>query len=416
MHRRTLLKYLAMQSMVLPFALQANTQRKTESTIKPKRLVLIELKGGNDGLNTVIPYNNPRYYQLRPNIAIKKAEVLPLNDYIGLHPAMKEMKDIFIQGESAIVQGIGYPEPNRSHFRSIEIWDTASKSQEYLQDGWLSKLTFNKKNKGNITGIVLGGNYGPLAGNLDGVIMINNVKHFLKQSEQLNGRISLMKNNEALSHILQTETEISKSAKVLKTSLKTVELPYPYKKTKFFKQMKVATELMYSGSSSPFIFKMSLGSFDTHSNQKNKHTRLLKELSQGIDTMRKNLIASGGWNDTVIMTYSEFGRRVSENGSKGTDHGTAAPHFIIGGAVQGGIYGEHPSLNTLDNNEDLIYTTDFRSMYKTITQEWFKTSSPQLSTFAPISSLKFSVERSYGTLGETTPDVTLPSLGGVLLL
>ena len=394
MKRRTLLKYLTLNSITLPFLLQAKEQISNKTSTKHKRLILIELKGGNDGLNTVIPYQDPLYYKLRPNIALKKSEVLPINDQFALHPSMKEMKDIFNKNELAIIQGVGYPNPNRSHFRSIEIWDTASNSQEYLDNGWLNTLTL-PQHTDLLRGVVLGGEFGPLSGNTKGIIKINNMKGFLRQSKQIKGRISLTDDNDALLHLLKTEAEIRNSADILKKSLiLNKALPITFQKSNFGKQMHTTTELINSGTVIPF-FKISLNSFDTHTNQPKKHARLLKELSEGIATMRKNLIASGEWDNTLIMTYSEFGRRAAENASKGTDHGTAAPHFITGGSVEGGIYGEYPSLRSLDTNNDLIYSTDFRSLYKTIAQDWFKVSSMALQPFPSIQYLNFNIKRDY---------------------
>ena len=388
MNRRTLLKFMALHSIALPFSLQA----KSMADPTRKRLILIELKGGNDGLNTVIPYTDPLYYKLRPTIAVEKEKVLALNKYIGLHPSMEKMKDVFEANELAVIQGVGYENPNRSHFRSIEIWDTASTAQEYLDNGWINTLTL-AQDTDVLRGVVLAGEYGPLGGNTKGIIKINNIKSFVQQSNQIKGHISLTGHNDALLHILQTEAEIRSSANVLKKSLQRKQkLPFPFKKSNFGRQMSATAELINSGTETPF-FKVSLGSFDTHTNQPKKHARLLKELSEAIATMRENLIESGEWNNTVIMTYSEFGRRVAENANRGTDHGTAAPHFVLGGKVQGGIYGKHPSLKQLDSNKDLIYTTDFHSLYKSIAQDWFKVSSNILQPFSPIEHLNFNEKK-----------------------
>jgi len=400
MNRRTLLKLIALNSVTLPFALQAKGQE--ELSYKHKRLILIELKGGNDGLNTLIPYADPLYYTLRPTIAIDKKSVLPLTEEVGLHPSMDGMKEIYDKGELAVIQGLGYPEPNRSHFRSIEIWDTASGSHEYLDNGWLNTLKFAQKTT-TLKGVVLAGEYGPLSGSVKGIIKINNIQGFLQRSKQIRGRISIVGNNDALLHLLETESEIRQSADVLKKSLsRKTTLPFAFQKSNFGKQMATVAELIDSGTDIPF-FKVSLGSFDTHTNQTQKHARLLKELSESIATMRKNLIASGEWEHTLIMTYSEFGRRTAENANRGTDHGTAAPHFIAGGSVKGGIYGEHPSLSSLDKNSDLIYTTDFRSVYKSVEKEWFHTSSARLKAFSPLPHLRFDVKRTFTKVQKVRP-------------
>jgi uncharacterized protein (DUF1501 family) len=380
MDRRTLLKYIAYHSLTLPLWLHA---RNEKTPAFHKNVILIELKGGNDGLNTIIPYSDPLYYQNRPTIGIAKNQVLPIDKQIGMHPAMQALKNIYDNHELAIIQGVGYPDPNRSHFRSIEIWDTASSAEEYLDEGWINALHFSQEDK--LTGVILSGEYGPLEGSAKGVIMLNNIKGFLQQSNQVHSRITMTGENNALLHILQTETEIRKGADTLRQSLRSTKpLAFAFDKSDFGNQMHTTTELINGGSNIPF-FKLSLGSFDTHTNQSMQHAKLLETLCEGISTMRKNLIASGKWENTVIMTYSEFGRRVAQNASGGTDHGTAAPHFIVGGRVKGGVYGEHPSLSTLDSNGDLIYTTDFRSIYNSIAKEFLGASSERLSSCPTIS-------------------------------
>lgn len=233
----------------------------------------------------------------------------------------------------------------------------------------------------------MGGDYSPLAGMPKGVIKVNNVKNFLQQSKQIQSQIYMTGKNEALIHILKTETEIRKSADVLKQHYNNSKpLPFQFLKSNFGNQMRVATQLINSGTGTSF-YKVSLGSFDTHVNQPQTHAKLLKELSEGIATMRQNLIQSGEWENTLLMTYSEFGRRVAENANRGTDHGTAAPHFIIGGKIKGGLYGQYPLMNSLDNNGDLIYTTDFRSLYKSVVNEWFQESSPLVDRFPSLAVL-----------------------------
>jgi len=261
---------------------------------------------------------------------------------------MQAMKNIYNAGEMAIMRGVGYPEPNRSHFRSIEIWDTASNSNEYLDNGWLESLS--PKEHAKLQAIILGGEYGPLSGARQGVIKINNIQGFLNNSRRIHAQIYMTGDNNALIHLLKTEVEIRQSADILSQYFdKTRKLSYPFAKGNFGRQLKMAAKLIQSDINTPF-FKLSLGSFDTHINQLQKHSRLLGQLSDGIGTLRQNLIESGKWDDTIIMTYSEFGRRVAENASRGTDHGTAAPHFVIGGGIKGGLYGEQPQLDHLDKN------------------------------------------------------------------
>ncbi len=357
MTRRNFLKTITFSTVVLPFL-----DLKAFST-KNHNLILIELKGGNDGLNTLIPYSNPLYYEYRPNIAIPEEQILKINEEIGLHPSLKYFKELYDKKELLIFQGVGYENPNRSHFRSIEIWDTESKSDEYLDEGWLKKHI--PKNSSSIKGVVLGGEYGPLGGFDDTVIQIQNIDDFIKKSKLIKKDKITNKTTQALEHILNTEQEIINSASILKEKLKNNKpLSFPFEENNFAKQMQIATELINANMNIPF-YKLSLGSFDTHINQLPAHAKLLSQLSHAIYTMRENLIESNMWQNTTIMTYSEFGRRVAENASKGTDHGTAAPHFIIGGNIKGGkLIGKYPSLSKLDKNGDLEYTFSMNDYYR----------------------------------------------------
>lgn len=358
MQRRTFLHYATLSTLLLPQILKATTTKADT----PHNLILIELKGGNDGLNTVIPYNDPLYYKYRPTIGIPKEEVLKIDSQIGLHPSLKLLHELYNKNEVAIWQGLGYEHPNLSHFRSIEIWDTASKSDQYLHNGWLKKHIPN--NSGMIKGVVLGGNYGPLNGFDSGVIKLNNINKFLKKKTKKTNRTMTSTNNTALQHILQTQDEINKSSELLKEKIDlNKKVLHPYEKNGFSKQVELTQRLIEADLKIPF-YKLSLGSFDTHINQLPQHARLLSQLSNAIYTLRQNLVAQGLWEYTTIMTYSEFGRRAQENANRGTDHGTAAPHFIVGGNIKSGLFGEIPSLKELDKNGNLEFTTDFYTFIK----------------------------------------------------
>lgn len=379
MNRRNILKLITANTLTLPFLLQASplpTQKR--------HLILIELKGGNDGLNTIVPYTDPNYYKLRPNIAIRKNEIIAIDDQFGLHPAMDALKPLFDKKEIAIIHGVGYPHPNLSHFRSIDIWNTASDADIFLEDGWLT--TLRAINNSMLNAAVLGGDYGPLLGDIGGTVRIQNIRKFLRQSRQVKGRIFPVGENLTLIHLLQTERQISQNASILRKHIsQDSTLPFAFTKSFFGRQMESVAKLIIYDTHIPY-FKVSIGSFDTHYNQLKKHAKLLKDFSDNIQSLRQNLMAKNRWDNTLMMTYSEFGRRAAENASRGTDHGTAAPHFLIGGKVKGGLYGEHPSLRNLDKDGNLIYTTDFRSVYNTVAKKWLNTSSPlfeSFSTFAP---------------------------------
>jgi len=386
MNRRDWLKWMALETITLPLLLQAEEKIPLASKlsgalpgVRQGTLILLELKGGNDGLNTVIPYGDPNYHRLRPKLAIDKKSILPIDDMIGLHPSMQKMHNIYDEGDMAIVQGLGYPHPNRSHFRSIEIWDTASGSDRYLDRGWIASLLAGQRSK--LNAVILGGEFGPMSAMEQGAVKVANIKRFFNQSRQIGGHIYLTGENPQYRHILMTEMEIRKSADILRKYVKkSTAIKYPYAKNPFGRQLELATKLIESGANIPYL-KITLNGFDTHINQLQKHTRLLGLLSEGLGTLRQNLKEFGVWDDTLVMTYSEFGRRPAENASGGTDHGTAAPHFILGGKIKGGLYGETPSLEHLDKNSDLIFTTDYRSYYQTIASKFIRRDLESIDSF-----------------------------------
>ncbi len=357
MNRRDFLKYCT--AMGLSFPLANNSHAASQA--QRNTLLLIELQGGNDGLNTVIPYADPRYYELRPTIAIDRSEVIELNASLGLHPSLQALLPIWQQQQLQIMLGVGYHNPNLSHFRSIEIWNTASRSDQYLDQGWLaSKLA---QQNAAIDGLVLGGQFGPLSGAAN-TVQIRNIEQFLKQSRhrgQHKQHHAQHSNNPALNHLLQTQSVIDQAADTLKTQLKKLQAPQAFDKNAFARQMQLATQIIQSDLNIPVI-KVRLNGFDTHANQKGTHARLLKTLADSIAASQQALQVSGHWPHVTMMTYSEFGRRAKENGSRGTDHGTAAPHFILGGSVMGGFSGHQPSLTDLDNH-NLKYTTDFKQLF-----------------------------------------------------
>lgn len=348
-----------------------------ETSVAPTRqtnrvLVLIELKGGNDGLNTVIPYSDDAYYRLRPQIGIARDKVLSLNDNLGLNPVMDELMSSWAAKDMAVIQGVGYNNPNRSHFKSIEIWETAfSDDDEPSDDGWLvGQLKGNIPSERVTDAIAVGQQeIGPLKGALR-TLTLEDPERMVQISRRL-GRLSNKSGtNDALAHILRTQSNLLGATERIEARLKkTPKLKHAFPKGKFGEQMQMATRLIASGMP-VMVLKVTLGGFDTHAGQLNRQGRLLKQLSQGLAAMRTNLIEQGQWSRTLVMTYSEFGRRPIQNGSKGTDHGTAAPQFMLGGAVKGGIYGKTPSLTDLAN-QDLKHHVDFRQVYATITNKWW---------------------------------------------
>jgi len=335
-------------------------------------LVLVELKGGNDGLNTAVPYADPAYYRLRPRLGIKREEVIRLDGQLGLHPALQPLLGLWQAKELAIVQGVGYPEPNLSHFRSIEIWETASQANEYLSDGWLTRAFRSSPVPGSFAadGVLVGSQeLGPLAGSGTRAIALANTEQFLRQA-RLAGEAGSKPKNAALAHILKVEGDIVQAAGGLGGS-------HPFRaefpRGPFGNALKTAAQVI-AGKAGVAAVRVTHNGFDTHNNQPGTHQRLLKELAEGLVAFKSALQEIGRWDSTLIMTYAEFGRRAQENGSMGTDHGTASAHFVLGGRVRGGLYGQAPSLTRLEGG-NLVHTVDYRSLYATVMEKWWGVSS-----------------------------------------
>lgn len=348
---------------------QAMQQRA--ASVADRILILIELKGGNDGLNTVVPYADNAYYQLRNSIAIKREEVIRIDSRVGLHPELRGLLPMWQNNELAIVQGVGYPQPNLSHFRSIEIWETASRSNEYLDDGWVAramKAGYSGRANFTIEGVLIGVNdLGPLAGAR--AVALRDPQTFVNQS-RLAGPVS-GSGNAALQHVLRVEADVNRAAEGLRAEKFNFSTVFP--PGQFGSSVGATAQVLASqiGKSGVPVIALTLGSFDTHQNQPGAHANLLQQLGLGMAALREALIELGLWDRTLVMSFSEFGRRPRQNNSNGTDHGTVAPHFVAGGAVRGGLYGETPDLNRLDNTQNLIYTTDFRQLYTTVARDWW---------------------------------------------
>ncbi|MEK7711638.1 MAG: DUF1501 domain-containing protein, partial [Pseudomonadota bacterium] len=331
-------------------------------------LVLVELKGGNDGLNSVIPYADSSYYRLRPRLGIARDQVVQLDAATGLHPALKPLWPLWQSKELAIVQGVGYPKPNLSHFRSIEIWDTASDSDDYLEQGWLSQV-FGRNPPPRpfaADGVVVGSSeLGPLAGGSTRAIALANTEQFLRQAKQMDASGGQSR-NPALAHLLKVEGDIRQAAIGLRSE-HSFRTDFP--KNLFGNNIKTAAQVV-AANAGVAVIKLSHNGFDTHSNQLTVQARLLAELAEGLTVFRSAMQELNRWDTTLVMTYAEFGRRPQENGSGGTDHGTANAHFVLGGRVQGGLYGERPALTQLESG-NLRHAVDFRQLYATAAERWW---------------------------------------------
>lgn len=368
MNRREFIKLLS--TLPLPWYLPS-AWAETKQTF-PATMVLLELKGGNDGLNTLIPYKKELYYQLRPNIALRKKELLPLNPdadsntALAHHPALAPLHSLWQSGQLAWIQGLGYPKPNLSHFRSIEIWETAS-PDTYRDKGWLAQaFELNRETRYINDGISLGFDFGPMNGG--NTLAIMNPRQFFRQAAGLKTN-KHTKTNSALEHILRTQEDIHRNARAIRARMKKTKTISSALKFPLARQLNLAANLINAGIPVPVI-KVSHGGFDTHSNQMGRHARLLDQLAQALAEFHNSLKQRGLWDQVLLLSYSEFGRRPAENASRGTDHGTASAHLLMGGRVRPGLFGEAVDLSSL-HQDNLTHTVDFRSLYATVLKHWF---------------------------------------------
>ena len=349
-----------------------------------RMLLLVELAGGNDGLNTVVPYADPQYYRLRPNLGVPQDQVLQLDERLGLNPLLEPLMPLWDDRQLAVALGVGYPEPNLSHFRGIEIWDTATDSHQFGTTGWIGRL-FDEAEappaRFAADGIVLGcGIFGPLKAPGRRMLVLQDIGESLSAA-QLIPKIDPMQGMpelNPLAHVLGVQEDYRNgAAAILARDVEQVDARASFPETKFGDQLQMAAKLWAGGVEVPVI-KVSLKGFDTHAGQTEDHALLWEEMATGLAGFAQSMKARGLWDNVLVMTYAEFGRRPKENGSGGTDHGTASPHFLMGGRVRGGLYGEQPPLDDLVHRNNLQHRLHFRSLYATIASEWWGLSAPFL--------------------------------------
>lgn len=315
-----------------------------------KLLILIELKGGNDGLNTVIPFADSTYYALREHIAIPRDRVLPLDGRTALHPAMRALLPFWRDGQLAVVQGVGCAQDHASHFRSTEIWDTASCADEYRRDGWLTRAVGQcaAMQQGVAAASFGSVEPGPFAGAADRV-----------ETGQVWARVD---DPDAAPHVDGIDADEGEGAPV-SGATRVLQVDAATLRDSIDAALRTVVDRMPPHTCG--ALRLTLDGFDTHSNQPARHTALLAQLAEGCATLRAELARRGRWRDTLIMTYSEFGRSARENIHRGTGHGGGAAHFVLGGQVCGGLYGRAPDLARLDTAGNLPVAIDFRQLYAT---------------------------------------------------
>ena len=392
MNRREWIQQGLRVAAALPVLTWGNARSQTLAAPPGNLLILIELKGANDGLNTVVPFADATYATLRPRIGIKREEVVQLSERAGLHPALAPLLPLWQGRQMAVVEGVGYPNANLSHFRSIEIWDTASNANEFLHDGWLARaFAASPVPRGYLAdGVVLGSNeMGPMAGAPRSVALAN-PDQFVRQSKLIdsgmNGEMKKPARSAALDHVLKVETNIVEAAANL-NSRYAFRTQFP--QGPFGNQIQTAAQIAANPAGVGAV-RMTLGGFDTHQNQPGTHANLMKQFAEGVIALKSALEEIGRWNNTLVMSYSEFGRRPKENQSNGTDHGTAAPQFVFGGRVNGGLYGQAPALARLDGNGNLPHAVDFRDLYATVLERWWRVPAQGVlgGRFAPLELLR----------------------------
>lgn len=350
-----------------------------------KNLVVVQLSGGNDGLNTVVPYGDDIYYQRRKSIAIQPQDVIKLDDMQGLNPNLEALRELYDQGWMSVINDVGYPNPDRSHFRSMDIWQTASDSNQYLSTGWIGRyLDSNCETcKFPYTAIEVddslslamkGGTKKGIALKDAGTLFRNTNEPFFR--EMLNSEKDHL-DEDNLGYLYKTMIETSSSASYIQNTSKLYKPMYTYPVSGFSNQLKTVSKFINSGLKTR-VYYVSLSGFDTHVNQNQQQGRLLKQYAEGINAFIKDLYQHNKLEDTLVITFSEFGRRVAQNASNGTDHGTANNMFLFGGKLKKqGIYNAAPDLANLENG-DLKYKVDFREVYGTVLDKWLNVNNGQI--------------------------------------
>lgn len=369
---------LASASLMLPKFLKAF---ETGQLVPPgnKVLVVIQLSGGNDGLNTIIPYRNDIYYKNRPALGIKREAALGLNDDLGIHPSLKTFKALYDEGNLSILNNVGYPNPDRSHFRSMDIWHTASESKDYWGSGWIGRY-LDAQCKGcdkptqaleidDTLSLALKGDQvkGLALTDPTRLFGTSNERYFksLLQNQQQHGHDE----HDNADYLYKTMAETISSASYIQSQYKTYKSKAPYPNSALGKNLKTIAELLMTDINTS-VYYVSHGSFDTHVGQDGQQKRLFEQLDEAVKVFTDDLKKNNRFQDVVVMTFSEFGRRVAQNASGGTDHGTANNMFLIGGGLkQKGILNDGPDLTDLSEG-DLKYKVDFKSVYATLLGNW----------------------------------------------
>ncbi|HEY0751603.1 MAG TPA: DUF1501 domain-containing protein [Chitinophagaceae bacterium] len=368
---------LATATLLVPKFLKAF---ETGSYVPPgnKVVVILQLSGGNDGLNTVIPVRNDIYYRSRPKLGIERTKALSLTDEAGLHPSLTAFADAYNDGSLSILNNVGYPNPDRSHFRSMDIWHTASQSNEYWNTGWLGRYLDAQCNGcdkptqaleiDDVLSLALKGEHAKALALKDPKRLYGTANEkFFKEISKSHGHDH--HDEQPVEYLYKTMAETLSSADYIYKQSRLNPSSVDYPRTEMGNGLKTIASLIYSEINTK-VYYLSLGSFDTHINQEAQQARLFKEMNDAVAAFVKDLKKNNRFNDVLFFTFSEFGRRVSQNASGGTDHGTANNMmFLSGGLKEKGILNALPDLGDLDEG-DLKYNVDFKNVYATVLNKW----------------------------------------------
>ena len=350
-------------------------------------LVVLSLDGGNDALNTVVPYSNPLYYDYRPNLAIQEDQLLHINNELGFHPSQTEIKELYDQGMVALIQGVGYPHPSRSHFRSMDIWATCEPDQ-VLNDGWLGRAIrdIDPKAENVVTGVSIGRGLPramvapgvPVAavGNIETYGVLTGIDDENERTQALDIFSRLyapaVGTGSVMDYIWETGRAALQGADILKVAPEKYSSTVEYANDDIGQGLRDIAEVHLAGLGTRILYNVTpYNAFDTHANQAGAQARLWRQVSSTVADFFQDMKEHGRGEEVVMLIFTEFGRRVRDNGT-GTDHGTGGICWVIGDKVKGGLYGEYPSLKegALEDGGDLLHTVDFRSVYSTLVEQW----------------------------------------------
>ena len=374
-----------------------------KSNGRERVLVVITLAGGNDALNSLIPYSNSLYYDYRPTLGVPQEQVLPIDDEVGFHPNMVELKEMYDEGKVAVIQGVGYPKPSRSHFRSMDIWHTCE-PDKVGDEGWLGRAIrdIDPKAENVLTGVSFGHGLPralaaqgvPVAsvGNLEKYGLLTGIEGEEERSRALDIFARMyapaIGSGPVIDYIDSTGRAALKGADTLKTAPAKYSSTVEYGRDPIGRGLKSTAQVHLADLGTRFLYTTSpFNAFDTHSGQAGIHPLLLRQASMAIGDFYQDLKEHNRGEEIALLMYSEFGRRARDNGG-GTDHGTGGVCWVIGDQVKGGLYSEYPSLKQedLEDGGDLLHTVDFRSVYTTLLEKWLGLDSKPIvgGTFEPL--------------------------------